>query len=385
MAKNIAVGIDIGTSSVKVMVAEREKGEETPRVLGFGSALSQGIRRGCVVDAEDVSEAIVAALKDAEKASGISMKNAYVSLCGMSLGSMRQKGMVMVSRADSEITEHDVRRAVEMSQAQLPSLANKSIVHTDPLYFVVDHDTVSHNPVGLVGGKLEVETLFTTGAAQYMQNLVKGMEAAGIAVDDIVAAPFAESMSVLSKRQKEAGVALVNIGAGTTSIVVYEEGVPLSLEVFPVGSEHITRDIAIGFQMPMDAAEAMKCNSASESGNKTRLESIVEARLSDIFELVDKHLKKMGRQKLLPAGVVITGGGANLADIAEFAKRELKLPAEVGTAQNIQSNYSKIQDPKWSVVAGLCLYGLEKEAGYSSYFMKGAGGAAARWFRSFLP
>ncbi len=226
----------------------------------------------------------------------------------------------------------------------------------------MDHGTVSHNPIGLVGGKLEVETLFTTGAAQYMQNLVKGMETAGVAVDDIVAAPFAESISVLSKRQKEAGVALVNIGAGTTSIVVYEEGVPLSLEVFPVGSEHITRDIAIGFQLPMDAAEAMKCNSASESGNKTRLANIIEARLSDIFELVDKHLKKMGRQKLLPAGVVITGGGANLADIAEFAKQELKLPAEVGIVQNIQSNYSKIQDPKWSVAAGLCLYGLQKKA-----------------------
>ncbi|MBI5045788.1 MAG: cell division protein FtsA [Candidatus Niyogibacteria bacterium] len=385
MAKNIVVGIDIGTSSVKAMVAEKEKGEETPRVLGFGFALSQGIRRGCVVDTDDAAEAITAALKDAEKASGISARNAYVSLCGMSLGSVRQKGMVMVSRADSEITEHDVRRAVEMSQTQLPSLANKSIVHTDPLYFVVDHDAVSHDPVGLVGGKLEVETLFTTGSAQYMQNLVKSMEAAGIAVDDIVAAPFAESMSVLSKRQKEVGVALINIGAGTTSIIVYEEGVPLSLEVFPVGSEHITRDIAIGFQLPMDAAEAMKCNAASESGNKTRLANIIEARLSDIFELADKHLKKMGRQKLLPAGVVITGGGANLADVAEFAKKELKLPAEVGMAQNIQSTYSKIQDPRWSVAAGLCLYGLEKEAGYGSYFMKGAGGSVARWFRSFLP
>jgi cell division protein FtsA len=385
MAKKIAIGLDIGASAVRVMVAEVQKSGELPKVLGVGEAPSQGIRKGCVVDAEEVAKSVALAVKDAEHAAGVPITHAYISLGGTNISAVRSKGAVIVSRADNEIADHDIKRAVDACYNSLAGSLNKTVVHTHPIAFTIDQDIVTQSPAGLFGTRLEAETLLTTGINQHLRSLVKSVEAAGIAVDDIVAAPHAAAIAVLNKKQKEAGVALIDFGSDTTSLVVFEEGAPISLEVLPVGSAHVTNDIAIGFQLSISEAEEIKYSFAVEK-NKTKLKEIVEARLYDIFELVDKHLKKIGRQRLLPSGVVLTGGGANLLGIADFARKELQLPAEIGKPVNIRHNYEKLNDPRWSVVAGLCIYGLENsEHDPSAGGMGRARSVISRWLKSFLP
>lgn len=367
------------------MVAELSKEGGMPRVLGVGEAPSLGMRRGTVVDAEEVAKSVELAVRDAERAAGIPIKHAYLNVGGTNLAALRGKGTVVVSRADNEIAGHDIQRAVDSCHAAVASFPNKTIVHTHPIIFTIDQEMKTQTPSGLFGTRLEAEALLTTGVSQHLKNLVKSVEAAGIVVDDVVAAPFAAASAALSKRQKEAGVALIDFGSDTTSLVVFEEGVPISLEVFPIGSAHVTNDLAIGFQLPMAEAEALKCSFAVDK-NKTKFKDIIEARLSDVFELVDKHLKKIGRQKLLPAGVVLTGGGANLIGLADFVKKELSLPVEIGAAVNIRHNSEKLQDPRWATVAGLCLYGLSNGSGAAELgSFSGAKAFAARWLKSFLP
>lgn len=386
MGKNIVIGIDIGTSSVKTIVAEKEKGK-TPHILGAGESASLGVRKGSVVNISEASQSVVSSCREAEKSSGITIKRAYVSMGGLGLSSLRQKGVVAASRADNEITEYDIKRVVEVCRSPVALLSNKSVIDAYPLFFTVDGELISQNPSGLVGARLEVETMFTVGLTPHLNNLIKSVEGAGIAVDDVVASPFAASLAVLSKKHKEAGVVLVDLGAATAGLVVFEEGLPLSLEVFPIGSSHITNDIAVGFQLSMEEAEKLKQNFSSEKTRKAKLTDIIDARLSDIFELVEKHLKKIERDRLLPAGIVVTGGGADLADLAEFFRRGLQLPAQIGAPQNIHCDYNRFKDPKWSVAAGLCLYGFEDEKGYVSDFsdIKSAGSVLSRWLRAFLP
>src|SRR3989344_922789 len=386
MGKNIVIGIDIGTLSVKTMVAEKEKGK-LPHVLGVGEAASSGVRKGSVVDVSEISQAVVASCREAEKSSGAAIKHAYVSMGGLGVSSLRQKGVVAASRADNEITEYDVKRAIEACRSPVALLSNKSVVDAHPLFFTVDGELISQNPLGLIGARLEAETMFIVGLTQQLNKLIKSVEGAGITVDDVAVSPFAAGLAVLSKKQKEAGVALLDLGAATAALAVFEENLPLSLEIFPIGSSHITNDIAVGFQLSLEEAEKLKHNFSAEKARKTKLTDIVDARLADIVELMEKHLKKIGRSRLLPAGIVVTGGGANLADLAEFFRRELQLPAQIGVSQNIHSDYNRFQDPKWSVAAGLCLYGFEDEKGYVSDFstIKSAGSVLARWLRAFLP
>jgi len=386
VAKNIITGIDIGSSMIKVMVAEKEKGSSIPRVLGVGESETIGMRKGCVVNTEDVSQSIISAVKGAEKMAGIPIKHAFVSFGGSGLGSLRGRGVVVVSRADSEITSNDASRAVDVSREQVVSVPNREIIHFHPISYLIDDSLSSVNPVGMRGARLEVETLFTTGIQQDIRNLVKSVEGAGISVDDIIATPFASASAVLNKKQKEAGVVLLDIGTSTTSLIVFEEGSPLSIEVFPVGSEHITKDIAIGLKISLDEAENIKYDFTSNGARKNKVAEIVEARLFDIFELADKHLRKIGRNRLLPAGVVITGGGANLYDIVEFAKKGMQLPAEVGIPSAIESNYSRLQDPRWSAATGLCIAGFDDEIGdFGGDIIKRANNTLIRWFRAFLP
>lgn len=386
MGKNIVTGIDVGTSSVKTIVAEKDKWK-TPHILGAGEAASSGVRKGSVVDVSEVSQAVVSSCREAEKSSGTTIKRAYVSMGGLGLSSLRQKGVVATSRADNEIAEYDVKRVVEACRSPVALLSNKSVIDARPLFFTVDGELIGQNPLGLVGARLEAETMFVVGLTPHLNNLVKSVENAGIAVEDVVASPFAAALAALNKKHKEAGVALLDLGAATASLAVFEESLPLSLEVFPIGSSHITNDIAVGFQLMMEEAEKLKQNFSSEKARKAKLTDIIDARLADIFELVEKHLKKIERDRLLPAGIVVTGGGANLADLAEFFRRGLQLPAQIGAPQNIHCDYNRFKDPKWSVAAGLCLYGFEDEKDHLSDFsaIKGAGGVLARWLRAFLP
>lgn len=383
MARDIVIGLDAGTSSIKIVVAENRPKNEF-HILGAAQKPSAGFRRGYIIDQEAAAKAIQAAIKEAERATAVAIKHAYVSLGGAKLEGIRAKGLIMVSRADSEISEADVKRAVAQAENGINRMANKTIIHRMPIAFRIDGEIVFGRPLGMKGEKLEVDALFVAAQNQHLSDLVKSVEAAGVAVDDVVAAPLAASYACLDKHQKEVGSILADIGAETTSLAVFEERNLISAEVFPIGSNHITNDIALGLQIPLEEAEELKFNFASDN-QKKKLGDIVEARLNDIFELVENHLKKIGRSGLLPAGAVLAGGGANLSNVESFAKKFLKLPARIGIPSvPIKISDKQILNPKWAVSLGLCVYAInpETEEGFS---VKKAPIPAIRWLKQFLP
>jgi cell division protein FtsA len=386
MAKDIIIGLDVGTSTAKIVVA-KSSGNEL-HVLAAGQKPASGLRRGYVVDPDLASEAIRGAVKEAERISNASVRHAYLSIGGIKLEVLRSKGMVIVSRADNEISENDVKRTIAQSENNLSRIANRTIIHTLPFSYKIDGETVFGHPVGMKGEKLEVETLFVASSSQHLAGLVKSADLSGMAVDDIIAGPLASSSILLTKRQKEVGAVLVDIGAETTGMAVFEEGNLLSLEVLAFGSNHITNDIALGLQISLEEAEDLKLNYVSDN-QKKKITDIIEARLDDIFELIENHLKKIGRSGLLPAGVILTGGGANLANIEEFTKNYLKLPAKVGSPVIPLKIFDKqIHNPKWSTALGLCILGsglIPIPGEGSGTDIKKTGHPLLRWLKSFLP
>lgn len=385
MARDIVIGLDPGTSAIKIVVAEHQEGGEL-RILGAVQKPSQGFRHGYIIDQESATKSIYETVKEAERVSGIPIKHAFVSIGGIKLEAMKAKGSVIVSRADNEITDYDVKRAISQSETNLSRITNRRIIHSIPIYFKIEGEVVLGRPIGMKGEKLEVETLFATCINQHLASLIKSVESAGIIIDDIIASPLAASYAVLNKRHKEVGSILADIGAGTTSIAVFEEGIPISLETFPFGSSHITNDIALGLQISLDEAENLKLNYASDN-QKKKLGDIIEARLKDVFELIESHLKKINRSGLLPAGIIFAGGGANLINLDGFAKSTLKLPAKTGILMSLKSQDKQIVNPRWATALGLCVLGAD-EALSSNLGMGTAPGPRhplLRWLKSFLP
>jgi len=375
MARKIITGFDVGSSSIRAIVVEQKK-DGSLHILAAAQKESNGVRKGYVINLEDAAKTISAIVKSLEKISGVSIKNAVVSVGGISLGSARSKAMIRTSKADGEITEHDIKRLVAQSEANLTNMINKRVIHAIPLVFKVDNNIVQGHPEENKGTKLEVETLFVNCLSLHLADLIKTVEFAGLAIEDIVASPLAMSNAVLSKQQKETGCVLVNIGASTVSVVVFEDGLPISLEVFPIGSMHITNDIALGLQLPMDEAERIKLNYGSPEANISRkkLSDIIEARLNDIFEMIETHLKKINRNAVLPGGIVLTGSGSNLFSLEEIAKASLKLPAKIGsltlaggsslniTAPTTNLRDQILNDPGWSVALGLCISNINNNS-----------------------
>ena len=389
MPRNIAVGIDMGTHQIQTVVAEWVKGGDKMRIIGTGVSLSDGIRRGNIEDVGDAARALKESVMRAERAAGMKIGSASFSFGGASLSSVLSRGQIVVSGEASEITHSDIDRAIEASHAILLPLANKTILHRIPVIFRVDNNILTHVPKGLVGSRLEVDTLFVTGFMPHAENVVASASRAGIAVTNITAAPIAASRAILSKRQKEVGVMLVDIGGGSVSLAIYEEGLPISVETLSIGASSITNDLAIGFKIGIDDAEALKQSYDTYQGQeKKKVEEVISARVSDIFGLVYKHLKKIGRDRLLPAGAVITGGGANLTGIQDIARRELELPVEKGKFSLIEAARGDLLDSSWSVAVGLCLASRDNREGASSVFkfvLPGAGSKISKWFRAFLP
>jgi cell division protein FtsA len=397
MARNITIGLDVGTSAVKILVAENRPASPSQgglpdelHILAAVQKPSAGLRRGYVMDPEAAAEAIKSAAKEAERISNTAVRHAYVSIGGIKLEAARAKGTIMVSRADNEIAEDDVKRAITQAESNLGGIANRTIIHRIPISYKIDGETILGQAVGTKGEKLEADVLFATCLNQHLSSLVKSAEMAGISVDDVVAGPLAASYAVLNKRQKEVGAVLVDIGAETTSLAVFEENNLLSLAVFPFGSTHITNDIALGLQISLEEAEQLKFGYISDN-QKRKLSDIIEARLGDIFELIENYLKKIGRSGLLPAGAILTGGGANLSDMENFAKTFLKLPAKIGTpVVPLKIHDKQITNPKWATSLGLCVLGsdesLNPDAGNEPSRKKFQFQPPLfRWLKSFLP
>ncbi len=362
--RNITVGIDVGTYATRVVVAEYKKGEKIPQILGTGMSVSNGLRHGYIINSDEAVKSIRRAVADAEKNAGIKIKRAALSIGGVSVGSALSVGSTIISKADTEVTSLDIAKAVKEAEDNL-SLANKKIIETIPVAYKLDGKEITGRPEGMHGIKLEVRVLFITCLEQHFDDLVEAATDAGIEVVDVVPSPLAASAIALSDRQKSVGSILVNIGAETVSIAVFENGHAISLHIFSIGSTDITNDIALGLKVPLDEAEGIKIGSVMGNYPKKKLDEIIEARLSDIFELIDNHLKKIKRSELLPAGIIITGGGAQIAMIDEMAKSFLKLPARIGVAEFFGNAKSKIRDSSWFVATGLCVHDSHRNMGGS--------------------
>jgi len=393
MSRSIITGIDIGTYFVKVAIVNaREKNDKGfPRVLGIGQAESRGLRHGYVTNVRDVAQSVRNAIRIAEEKAGVKVKKAFVGVNGIGLASTTVNSFIMTSRADAEITATELQKLHEQCEKDLPpaTIANRRIIYAIPLQYKIDGAPALGNPEGLTGNKIELKTLFITCLDHHVADLIQAVNEAGIEVEDVMASPIAASFVTLSKAQKIAGCVLANIGAETVSIAIFENNIPTSLEVFPIGSTDITNDIALGLKVPLEEAEQIKVGAITGSSYpRKKLEEIIAARLSDIFELIEAHLKKIGRNGLLPAGIIITGGGSGLSSIDELARAALKLPSRIGSIGSTETK-SSFRDATWSVAYGLCMWGIHAEEGpeidRSVEFLKHSYKAIIRWFKQFLP
>ncbi len=382
--KHIATGIDVGTHTTRVVVASQVRGE-SPRILGTGISPTRGLRHGYIVNKKDALQSIGVAIENAEKMTGFKIKSALLSVGGVGLESTISHGSAIISRASGEVSEHDTKKAHEDSEANLSHLVNKRIIYSVPIRYKLDGKEVLGAPLGMIGTKLEVKVLFVTSLDHHLNELIKTIEDLGVEVDGILPSPIAAGTVALNKKQRAVGCVLVNIGAETVSIAVFENDIPISLQVFPIGSTDITNDIALGLKVPLEEAERIKVNGGGGAYSKKKLEEIIEARLYDIFELIESHLKKIGRNGLLPAGIILTGGGAGIATIEDLAKVVLKLPASVANPMMTNAGKNTIKDSSWLVAYGLCIYGLEKPGEIPRATLENAWRLVKSWVKPFLP
>jgi len=264
---------------------------------------------------------------------------------------------------------------------------NRKVVHTIPIEYKIDKKTLHGRPTGMKGGKLEVKTLSITYMDQHLNDLMQAVEEVGVEIEDVIASPLAASLVTLSRTQKIAGSVLVNIGAETVSLVVFENNLPISLKVFPIGGTDITNDIALRLKVPIEEAEKIKIGHLTGTHySQKELEDTVLARLSDIFELVEDHLKKLGKNGLLPAGIILTGGSSSIRAIEEFAKSSLKLPSKIANLNFSNGTQNIIKDSSWAVAYGLCILGLSDESeSFGIKIAKQTGNNLLNWIKQFLP
>jgi len=411
--ETIIVGLDVGSCFIRTVVAKTRADQTKPQIIGISQVPSFGLRRGVVVDVEETTKNISQSVQEAERNSGLSIDRVVVSISGNHINPRVNKGVVAVSRADSEVSKEDVARVVDAA-SNIPISANRDILHVIPRSFLVDDQEGIKDPVGMSGVRLELDALVIEGSTPFIKNLNKCITEAGLEVEEMVLAPLAASQAALSKRQKELGVLVLDMGGGTAGLTVFEEGYIVHSCVLPVGSSHITNDIAIGLRSDIDLAEKVKLEygsallseinkkdvvdlaklGAREGGivSRSQVVEIIEARLSEILELANKELKKIDRQGLLPAGVVLLGGGAKVPGLVDLAKEELKLPVQVGFPLEIEGITEEVEDPSFATAIGLILWNLDSrlKSGSSGislpqFSIGSTVGKLKHWFRGFMP
>ncbi len=389
---NHVTGIDIGSYHVKVVIAERSDDPRLPpRILGTGYAESRGLRQGYIVSIPEVSRSVAAAVAQASKAARVKVKRVYLGIGGIGIDEAFSRGETVVERGDSIVTVRDLPRAEKASLGALPPAArhNRVVIHSIPLRYSVDGIKVlGKNPIGMHGQRVVVEMLFITCLERHISDLKAAVEEAGYEVEDVCAASLAASFVALSKMQKRVGCVLANIGAETLSVIVFEDSVPVSIKVFPVGGADITNDLALGLRISPEDAEQLKHGAVLGAPfPKRAIDTIITRRVSDMFKLVEAHLKKIGKDELLPAGVILTGGGSSIQTVADLAKAVLRLPSRQAPfadgAQKMQ-----LRDSGWSVAYGLTIWGFDggkdlevaDDSGLTDLFKN-----LWRWFKKFLP
>lgn len=365
------VGLDIGTATVRCVLATASEPDGQPSVIGYGSAPNQGMRRGSVIHVDDVTEAVIAAITAAERLSGVRVTRATININGTHIAGNNSKGVVAISGINRPINEDD-RARVEEAATVVKLPPNREIVQVFAKNYALDGQTNIKDPVGMTGVRLEVDTHLITASTPNLRSLNLALEKAQVAVNHRTVSGLAAAEAVMTRQQKEAGTVLVDIGAGTTNIAVLEDGEVQHVGVIPIGGTHLTNDLAIGLKTDLDIAEQVKLKHATlASGDKktvklkfsgqehefdpTEIAMITEARMEELFEYVDKELAKIHRSGKLPGGVVLAGGGAKIAGIAEFAREKLALPARLGSLQPVGGLSESIDDPAYFTAVGLTL------------------------------
>lgn len=366
------VGLDIGTSKVRCVVGTLDNSSDQPKlsVVGYGSANNSGMRKGVIVQLDDVANALHTAIAEAERISGIRIENATVNVNGSNVAGINSKGVIAISSANKEIGLSDKLRVEEAATiVQLPS--NREIIQVFPKNYQVDgHDAVKE-PLGMRGVRLEVETHMITAATSSLKSLDSVMEKAGVLASHRTVTGLAAAEIVLSRKQREAGALVLDIGASTTNLTVIEDGEIQYVAVIPMGGTNITNDLAIGLKVDLEIAEKVKLQHAAlnDVAKKGKISveyekrnypfeaedvnMIVEARVDEIFEFVDKELKSIHRSQKLPGGIVIVGGTANIAGIDQFAREKLGLSTKLGSLREVEGMVEDIQDLSNIPVVGL--------------------------------
>lgn len=360
-------GIDIGTFQVKVVICAPADNPDMPmQIVGTGTAASKGMRHGYILDRNEAIRSIREALQRASAAAKVRVTSARVALGGMGLDEIRATGEYPLTASGGIVTEKETDRAIVESEKRTSGkLTNRTVIHAIPLEYRVDGTKVYGKPLGLQGTKLAVDTLLITMFSQHYDDIIEAVEAAGVEVEGVMASPLAASLVTLTKSQKTAGVCLANIGSETLSVVVYDNDTPVSLKVFPIGSADITNTLALSFQIPLTEAESLKRGGVTQTDiPQKKLQQIVQTRLKDMFALVNAHLKSIDRAKLLPAGIVITGGGSGLVGAADIARAVLKLPSSLGQI-GLMPRSSSI-DATWAVAYGLCRWAFAEDTSVRS-------------------
>jgi len=393
----IIAGIDIGSSKFVTVIAKISPEDSRINIIGASSLPSAGIRKGQIVNIEEATEGIIASVEAAERMAGYTVSRTLVSVGGAHVASQNSRGVVAVAEPEGEINHDDVRRVFEAARAvSLPS--SREIIHCLPRSFTVDSQEGIKDPVGMTGVRLEVDTHIITGSSTALRNLAKCVSGVGADIEALIFGGIAASMGVLTETEKELGVILVDIGGGTTDVVIFVEGAPAYTAVLPIGAKNVTNDLAIGLRLSLESAEKLKTalserpkevviagedredKEAKDHGKdevdleslgiheetktvsrKTLIEGIIKPRLNEIFNLVGMEVKKSGFGGMTPSGVVLTGGGALTAGVVEACKRTLSLPVRVGVPEEFFGLVDDLMTPAFATSLGLITYGSKME------------------------
>lgn len=380
---NIVVGLDIGTTKICAIAAETN-GKEVINIVGVGTAKSEGLRKGVVVNIEKTVHSIKKAIEECELMCGQQITSVYAGIAGHHIKGTNSHGMVTVYH-NKTVSEEDIRRVIDAAQILIPN--DREVLHILPQEFIVDDQDGVQNPLGMSGVRLEVNVHIVTGSVTSAQNIIKCCNQAGLEVEDIVLEPLASSQAVLSPDEQEVGVVLVDIGGGTTDITIYSEGSIVHTAVLSLGGNHLTQDIAVGIRAPLSEAEEIKHNygvamtsmvSPDEmihvngvSGSKPRtiqklvLAGIVEDRFREIFEFIAQEIEKSRYRSMLASGVVITGGSCIMLGTDELASEVLRLPVRVGFPERIVGLQELVYSPKYATSVGLVRYGMNNHNKFS--------------------
>lgn len=372
MKPNHFVGLDIGTSLVRCVVGVQDVNSgNMPSIIGHGSAPNLGMRKGVVVHVDDVAEAVVQAITEAERISGYHIDKATVNVNGSHVSGINSSGVIAISAANREIQADDRYRVEEAATVvQLPP--NREIIQFFAKNYSVDGQQNIKDPVGMRGVRLEVDAHIVTASTPNLRNVDFALEKAELIPTHHTVSGLAAAEAVLTRQQKEAGTVLLDIGAGTTNLIVIEDGEVQHVAVLPIGGQHITNDLAIGLKTDLDVAEQVKLQhatlgkatkvtanvsiaSVTHSFAMEEVQLIVEARVDELLEYVDKELQKIKRSRKLPGGAVLTGGTAKLPGIAEFTREKLQVSARIGKIQGISGLVDTVEDASYCTVVGLML------------------------------